>query len=325
MSEKEIVVADIGGTHARFAIADIANGQIAGLNHEVTMESSAHASLQIAWQAYAKKIGRELPRDGAIAVAAPIKGADIYFTNSSWMVRPCLVSKKLNLDRFSLINDFGAVSHAIAALDSTILDHICGPDEPAPQTGVITALGPGTGLGVAHILRSADDYIVTETEGGHIDFAPHDELEDQLLVRLRKAHRRVSAERVVSGPGLQEIYRLLAELEGKQPQQLDDKALWQLALSGKDAVAAAAFDRFCLCLGGVAGDLALAQGAKMVVLAGGLGNRIAERLPSSGFKQRFVAKGRFQSMMEQIPVKQLKHKEPGLYGAAAAFLREHGA
>ncbi len=325
MNANEIVVADIGGTHARFAIADIGDGQNIDITHEVTMESSAHASLQIAWQAYAKEIGQELPRRGAIAVAAPVNGEDVYVTNSSWMVRPSMIGKKLNLDEFSLINDFGAVCNSIAALDSMVLEHVCGPDVSTPETGMITVLGPGTGLGVAHILRSGDQYTVTETEGGHIDFAPHDELEDQLLVRLRKSHRRVSVERVVAGPGLQKIYRLLAELEAATPKLLDDKALWQLALSGEDAIAAAAFDRFCLCLGGVAGDLALAQGGQMVVLAGGLGNRIADRLPSSGFKQRFVAKGRFQSMMEKIPVKQLKHKEPGLYGAAAAFVKEHGS
>lgn len=319
----EIVVADIGGTHARFAIADISDVKNIVLANEVTLPSSSHASLQTAWQAFGEEIGRELPRKGAIAVAAPVSGEDIYFTNSSWMVRPCLIGEKLNLDQFSLINDFGAVCHSIAALNSDMLRPVCGPDTETPEHGVITVVGPGTGLGVAHILRAGDQYTVTETEGGHIDFAPHDAIEDELLARLRKAHRRVSVERVVAGPGLQEIYQLLAELEEKQPQQLDDKALWQLALSGDDSIAAAAFDRFCLCLGGVAGDLALAQGAKMVVLAGGLGNRIAERLPSSGFKQRFVAKGRFQSMMEHIPVKQLIHKEPGLYGAAAAFIREH--
>ncbi|SIN64441.1 glucokinase [Parasphingorhabdus marina DSM 22363] len=320
----EIVIADIGGTHARFAIANISDARNIAIDREVTMECSAHASLQIAWQAYARAIGQELPRRGTLAVAAPVNGEDVCFTNSSWKIRPGLIGEKLKLDQFSLINDFGAVCHAIAALDAIVLDHVCGPDIAAPEKGIITVLGPGTGLGVAHILRSGDEYTVTETEGGHVDFAPHDELEDQLLVRLRKVHGRVSVERVVAGPGLQEIYRLMAQLEGSQAKQLTDKDLWQLALSGDDAIAAAAFDRFCLCLGSVAGDLALAQGAQMVVLAGGLGNRIADQLPSSGFKKRFVAKGRFQSMMEKIPVRQLTHKEPGLYGAAVAFLREHG-
>lgn len=320
---EEIVVADIGGTHARFAIAEINGDADIVLKHEVTMRSADHASLQIAWQAFEKEIGRKLPGKGSIAVAAPVGGDDIYFTNSSWMVRPSLVPEKLGLDEFSLINDFGAVCHAIAALGSPMLEHVCGPDIPVPDSGTITVVGPGTGLGVGHILKLGGEYFVNETEGGHIDFAPHDALEDQLLLQLRELHRRVSAERVVAGPGLQQIYRLLAKLEGAEPKSLDDKSLWQLALSGEDSIASAAFDRFCLCLGGVVGDLALAQGGKMVVLAGGLGNRISPRLPSSGFKQRFVAKGRFQSMMEQIPVKQLLHKEPGLYGAAAAFKKEH--
>jgi len=320
---REVIVADIGGTHARFAIAGIDEDQTITLNHKVTMKTAEHASLQIAWQAYQSAINRSLPEDGAIAVAAPVNGEDVYFTNSSWMVRPALIGEKLGLKKFALINDFGAVCHAVASLGVAMFDHVCGPNTSAPDKGIITVVGPGTGLGVAHIFKDGSTYIVTETEGGHIDFAPHDEIEDQLLSKLRQAHRRVSAERVVAGPGLQEIYQLLAERECVQPQLLDDKSLWQLALSGKDSLASAAFDRFCLCLGGVSGNLALAQGAQMVVLAGGLGNRIASRLPSSGFKQRFVAKGRFQSMMEQIPVKNLLHEEPGLYGAAAAFMRKY--
>ena len=119
------------------------------------------------------------------------------------------------------------------------------------------------------------------------------------------------------------IYNLLAEIEGQPTKDMNDRALWALALSGEDSLAAAAFDRFCLCLGSVAGNLALAHGSKNVVMAGGLGQRIGSALLTSGFRERFVAKGRFQSMMEQIAVKQLIHEEPGLFGAAAAFIKEH--
>lgn len=321
----EIVTADIGGTHARFAIAIVVNGVVTDLEHQVTMESVDHASLQIAWETYSRRIDRDLPRDGAIAVAGPVGGDVIHFTNSSWMVRPGLINEKLRLDRFTLVNDFGAIGHAAAALGSDMFGHICGPDIAAPAEGVITIVGPGTGLGVAHVLRTGDGYQVTETEGGHIDFAPRDEIEDRIVAHLRAAHLRVSAERIVAGPGLQAIYHILSKIEGEPYKSLDDKALWDLALSGEDNVAAAAFDRFCLCLGGITGDLAMAQGAKMVVMAGGLGKRIQGRLPSSGFCERFNAKGRFRSLMEQIPVKQLLHEEPGLYGAAAAFVQEHGA
>lgn len=320
---REIIVADIGGTHARFALASITEGKIARLSDAVTMKSADHASLQIAWQAYAQELGRKLPGEGAIAVAGPVGGDVIYFTNSSWMVRPAQITEKLGLERYTLVNDFGAVGHAVASLDCNMFSPICGPDEALTDQGTICVVGPGTGLGVCHVLHSGAEYHVTETEGGHIDFAPLDPVEDKILGYLRQQHRRVSVERIASGPGLSTIYQVLAAMENREPRNLDDKALWQVALSGDDSIANAAFDRFCLCLGAVAGDLALAQGAKSVVIAGGLGRRIADRLPSSGFRERFTAKGRFQSMMEQIPVKQLLHEEPGLYGAAAAFVQEH--
>lgn len=320
----EIVVADIGGTHARFAIATIDDGKVAGLSNEIKMKTSEHASFQIAWETYGRELGRELPQDGALAVAGPVGGEVIYFTNSSWMIRHALIPEKLKLKRFTLVNDFGAVGHAVAQMDADMFSPICGPDEAFSENGIITVVGPGTGLGVAHIMRKHDDYHVTETEGGHIDFAPLDHVEDQMLAHLRKAHRRVSVERIVSGPGLVIIYQVLAGMEQREARSLSDMEAWDLALSGDDSLAAAAFDHFCLCLGSVTGDLALAQGAKSVVMAGGLGRRIAERLPSSGFRERFIAKGRFQSKMEAIPVKQLLHEEPGLYGAAAAFIQEHG-
>jgi len=320
----EIVVADIGGTHARFAIATIEDGKVAGLRHEIKMKTSEHASFQIAWENYGRELGRDLPQDGALAVAGPVGGEVIYFTNSSWMIRPALIPEKLKLNRFTLVNDFGAVGHAVAQMDADMFSPICGPDQALTSDGIITVVGPGTGLGVAHIMRRHGEYHVTETEGGHIDFAPLDHVEDQILAHLRKAHRRVSVERIVSGPGLAVIYQVLAGMEQREARSLNDMEIWELALSGEDSLAAAAFDHSCLCLGSVTGDLALAQGAKSVVMAGGLGRRIAGRLPSSGFRERFIAKGRFQSKMEAISVKQLLHEEPGLFGVAAAFIQEHG-
>jgi glucokinase len=320
---EEVVVADIGGTHARFAIATIEGQKIVGLAKQVTMKNVDHASLQIAWEAYGREIGRALPASASFAVAAPVGGEVLQLTNSSWMIRPAQLSETLGLDRFTLINDFGAIGHAAALLGPEYFDHICGPDEAMSGPGLISVVGPGTGLGLAHVLQMTGGYLVTETEGGHIDFAPHDQVEDRLLEKLRLTHRRVSVERIVSGPGLQVIYKTFAEMEGRPAQQLDDKTLWELALSGKDSIASAAFDRFCMCLGSIAGDYALTQGASKVVIAGGLGSRIAHRLPSSGFRERFRAKGRFESLMERIPVKQLNHEQPGLYGAAGAFIKEH--
>ncbi|MEY4619509.1 MAG: glucokinase, partial [Pseudomonadota bacterium] len=183
---------------------------------------------------------------------------------------------------------------------------------------------PGTGLGVAHVSRTGGAYHVQATEGGHIDFAPLDAIEDAVLARLRKRYRRVSIERVVSGPGLVDLYETLAAIEGRAVQQYDDKTLWHMGMSGEDSLAAAAVDRFCLSLGSVAGDITLAQGGFAgVVIAGGLGLRIKDSLVRSGFAERFRAKGRFEGLMASIPVKLITHPQPGLFGAAAAYAQQY--
>jgi glucokinase len=229
----------------------------------------------------------------------------------------------LEVDQWVLINDFGAVGHAVAQLPDDEFVHLCGPDEPLPKRGSITVCGPGTGLGVAQVFRGKDRYHIIETEGGHMDFAPLDGLEDAIVKRLRKTYTRVSAERICSGPGIVPIYETLAAIEPKAVESQDDKTLWNMALEGKDDLAVAALDRFCLALGAVAGDLALAHGPKGVVIAGGLGLRLKDKLLESGFAQRFTAKGRFQGLMSSIPVKLITHPQPGLLGAAAAFAQEH--
>ncbi len=315
----EIAAVDIGGTHARFAIARIEDGLVIGLTDEVVLKTAQHASLQTAWQAFAERLRRTPPRSAGIAVACPIGGPVLQLTNNPWIIRPALIPEEMGLDRFSLVNDFGAVGHAVAQLPSDNFRHLFGPDHPLPDPGVISIVGPGTGLGVAMLARSAEGASVIETEAGHADFAPLDSLEDQILARLRQLHRRVSVERVVSGPGLASIHGVLAAVEGRAVAQMDDASLWALALSGSDSLAAAAFDRFCLCLGAVAGDIALVQGAQAVVIAGGLGLRIADRLAGSGFEGRFRAKGRFEGRMAQMPVKLISYPEPGLFGAAVAF------
>lgn len=322
MSEK-IVTVDIGGTHARFAIAEIEGGRVLSLGEATTLHTKDHASFQTAWQDFERQQGGALPRAVAIAIAGPTRGDIIRFTNNPWIIRPALIGEKLGVDHYVLVNDFEAVGHAVAQADESYFERLTGPDEPLPTTGTITVIGPGTGLGVAHVWRDGAEYRVQATEGGHIDFAPLDSIEDAILARLRKRHRRVSIERIVSGPGIVDIYETLAALEGRAIPRLDDKAIWTSALSGGDSLAAAAVDRFCLSLGSVAGDLALAQGASGVVVAGGLGLRIRDSLVRSGFPERFIEKGRFEGFMSALPVKLITHPQPGLFGAAAAFARRH--
>lgn len=319
----ELVSADIGGTHARFAMAEIQNGRVVSLGEPVKMATADHASLQTAWEAYGDMLGRPLPRVAAIALAGPITGEVIKLTNNPWIVRPALVNEKLGLDSHVLLNDFAAVAHAVGALGPEYFSHITGPDMPVPDDGVISIIGPGTGLGVAILIRENGANKVIPTEGGHSDFGPLDGVEDRILARLRQHHRRVSVERVVSGPGLRAIYEILAELEGRDVPPGDDRTLWKFALDGSDSLAAAVLDRFCQCLGAVAGDIALTHGSGSVVLAGGLGLRLSEALANSGFAERFSAKGRYQSLLQSLPVKLITYPEPGLYGAAAAFAERH--
>jgi glucokinase len=319
----ELVAADIGGNHARFALANVERGRVTKLNEAVTLRTAEHASLPTAWEIFGERLGRALPRAVAIAVACPIAGDVLKLTNNPWIIRPALIAERLGVDRVTLINDFGAVGHAVVQVGSEHLRHLCGPDRPLPERGVISIIGPGTGLGVAHVLRREGRNHVIECEGGHIDYAPLDDIEDAILARLRQRYRRVSVERIVSGPGLANIYEGLAAIEGRAVQTGDNKALWTAALAGEDKLAVVALDRFCMVLGSVAGDVALAQGANAVVIAGGLGLRIADLLPHSGFASRFTAKGRFERIMSTIPVKVITHPQPGLFGAAAAFAEEY--
>ena len=321
----ELVSVDMGGTHARFSIATIRDdGQIT-LDEPETIHTKDHASFQTAWEDYRARKGGALPPRVAMAIAGPVGGEVIRFTNNPWIIRPALVKEKLDVDSWCIVNDFEAVAHAVARVDEDQFLHLTGPDNPLASTGRLSVLGPGTGLGVAHLYREPDGtYRVSATEGGHIDFAPLDTIDDAILARLRKRHNRVSIERVVSGPAISDIYQTLAAMEGRPVAEEDDIAIWTRGQDGSDSLAAAAVDRFCMSLGSVAGDIALAQGGfGGVVIAGGLGYRIRETLVKSGFAERFKAKGRFQELMASIPVKLITHPQPGLFGAAAAYAREY--
>jgi len=318
------VAVDVGGTHARFAIASIAGNGDIELSDLVTLHTKDHASFQTAWESYREEMGGTLPNALAMAVAAPVAPDIIRFTNNPWTVAPPQIASILGCARHTIVNDFEAVAHAAARVCEDQFQHLAGPDTALPASDTISVLGPGTGLGVAHFWRDgAGDYRVQATEGGHGDFGPVDAVDDAILARLRKRHSRVSDERVVCGPAIVDIYETLAAMEGRHIKALDDVAIWTAGISGKDSLAAAAVERFCLALGSVAGDIALVQGAGGVVIAGGLGYRIKDTLLASGFAARFTAKGRFSRLMASLPVKLIVHPQPGLLGAAAAYAQQH--
>jgi glucokinase len=321
---KQIVTADIGGTHARFAVATIGDAAGIELGRAVTLKTGEFVSFERAWDAFERHIGTKLPGDLSLAVAGPVTSDGFSLTNNHWQIHPEQIVSQLKLNSIMVINDFVAVAHAVSAINEEMFLHIAGPNKPLPTTGVITIVGPGTGLGAALLLRAGErEYRVVETEGGHIDFAALDSLEDRIVVELRKKFGRASVERLVSGPGLLNIYEVLSKFENRIDAAPDEASLWSVALHRSDQLAAIALDRFCMCLGAVAGDLALAHGASAVVIAGGIGKRLGDRLTSSGFANRFIAKGRFERRLSAMPVKLIDYAEPGLLGAAVAYAGEH--
>lgn len=313
-----IVAGDIGGTHARFALAEVEDGRMVSLGDPVILPTARHEGLPSAWRAYSAMIGEPLPRLAAIAIAGPLTGGPVRFLNSSWVVYPDTIKQDLSLDEVLLLNDFGAMAHAVHALDPQYFAHVCGPDVPLPAHGAISVLGPGTGLGVAVLQRTAAGPVVLETEGSHIHFAPLDEQERLVSERIAVVHGRTSIERIVSGPGLCDITRALMPGEAR-----DDAAIWNAAIAGEEPLPREALGIFLASYGAAAGDLSLAHGATSVVLTGGLTNRLLPLIAASGFHARFLDKGRYRARMEAVPVKLVTHPQPGLFGAAAAFAREH--
>jgi glucokinase len=314
----QIVAADIGGTHARFALVEIEAGARPAPGPMRKYRTREFEGLGAAWAAFARECG-PLPRAAAIAVAAPIEGDSLTFMNSDWRIARHGLAAALGVDRLTLLNDFGAVAHAVslARADETIPLHGSGA---LPADGVVSVIGPGTGLGVA-ILDRRHGVTVIETEAAHIGFCPQGAEEETIARALTARYGRASVERVVSGPGLIDIHRALGGAGDWDAANAGD--LWESAIAGRDSVAARALAILVRCFGAAAGDIALAHGAMGVAITGGLANRIAPSLQGPDFATRFTAKGRYRARMERTPVRLLTLAEPGLLGAAIAFQREH--
>lgn len=311
----KIVAGDIGGTHARFALADLAPGAPPRLGEMRRYRTREHGGLASAWKAFARDSGGDLPRSAALGIAAPIEGDVLRFVNSGWEIERHALQKELGLDRLLLLNDFGAVAYAVSVLPADALEPVCGPAVGLPAEGITTVIGPGTGLGVSILIRRGGRTEVIETESAHIAFAPQTEAEQALERAVRVRYGRCSVERIVSGPGLVEIH---AQLGGVW-DVLDAGTLWAAAVDGSDPLTSEALDLLVGAFGAAAGDVSLAHGSISVVITGGLANRMKERLRSPLFRDRFVAKGRYQGRMERVPVMLSTYPEPGLLGAAVAF------
>jgi glucokinase len=314
------MVADIGGTNARFALTNLQR-EAPRLSHQRSLPCAEFASLQHAAEYYLESVG-EQPARAVIAVASPGGGDEIRLTNRAWSFSRRELQKSLGLDALDVLNDFGAVAWAVPALGPADVETLHGV-QGASLCGPVTVLGPGTGLGVALLTGdAARGCQVVETEGGHVSFAPLGEEEQQIAHWLNARFDRVSNERLLSGAGLSHIDAALAsgdDLSSALDQSAtfrDPAEIVDAALVGHDLIARRALARFCAVLGSVAGDAALIHGAHTVMIAGGIVPRFIPFLRSSAFRERFLAKGRMAAYLESVAVRVITHAAPGLLGAA---------
>lgn len=317
---KQAIVGDIGGTHARFARATCDAGGALTLHHVAKLKTADHTTLEAAYREYVGTLPEAAPGQAVIAVATAVGQDEIRFTNNPWTFRRSQIAQNLGLARVDILNDFGAIARSIPYVGAEHLVPVRDGGPALPAQGVISVVGPGTGLGVAMLVRQPDRDIVIETEGGHVGFAPFDRVEQEIARRLIGRFLRVSVERLISGPGLLMVYEGLAAIEGHAIVPVDDRTLWSKAIDGSDPFARTALERFSAMLGSALGDYALAHGAQAVVIAGGLVPRFTDVLKSSSFLSRFQAKGRFETMMQTIPIFVCTHPDPGLLGAATCLL-----
>lgn len=315
-----LLVADIGGTNARFALALESDAQIE-LADVQELHTADFASLADAVRHYLAGIGRGAPRRAVLAVAAPVAGDEIIITNNPWRFSIPQLRQQLQLSQLRLINDFAAVAYAVTRLQPQHLLPLGAVPTPPAREGEAryAVLGPGTGLGVAHLLRREQRAIVIETEGGHVGFAPGSAEEREVLRVLLDEFPRVSWERLLSGPGLVNLYRALAVTRGLNAQVLQPAEITQRASAGSDVLALHTVELFCALLGAFAGDVVLGSGAwDGVYLAGGVTPRLLPWLQQESFRNRFEAKGRFTALLSRVPTQLITHPHTGLLGAAAA-------
>ena len=322
MNDKTLLVGDVGGTNARFAVARMVDGKPV-LHHHESFPAETYPTFLEGVAAFID--GCEVkPTGGVIAVAGPVTDGEIDLTNSPWRVSEAEL-QTLGLKPVRLINDFEALAWGAPVVPEDMLAKVGGPDEGEPHEA-IAVLGPGTGFGVSALARDHHGQeMALPSEGGHACFAPGDPVEDEILRILRRRYDRVSIERLICGPGLLNMHRALAEIDGRETHIDDPAEITRDALADPRSHCGVTLARFCAILGAVAGDVALTMGARGgIYIAGGIAPRILPFLQASPFRERFERKGRFQDYMAAIPTKVIMHKHAALLGSARVAFAEAG-
>nr|WP_316643620.1 glucokinase [uncultured Roseateles sp.] len=311
------LLADVGGTNARFAWVSAPGAPLSAVAHYRCAE---HGSLHAAISHYLQDHGRPAPLACAIGIANPVLGDEVRMTNHAWSFSISQLQQHLAVARLAVVNDFTALALSLPALPLTQLRQIGGGQAIAGEA--LAVLGPGTGLGVSGLLALADGhYVPVAGEGGHTTLAPNDEEEAAVIARLRLRFGHASAERALSGPGLLNLYLAAADLAGQTAQDLTPADVIVRAREQDDPLCSTAVDLFCRFLGSVAGNLALTLGARGgVYVGGGIAPRLLPELTASRFRERFEGKGRFQGYLAAIPTFVIDSAvSPALIGASRAL------
>jgi len=329
------LLADVGGTNVRFALARPAAAAPLRLDTLRAYRVADHPSLSAAARTYLHDLAEFAPEPATpppahamLALAGRIEGDTAQLTNHSWLIHAPRLRDDLGLDAVRLVNDFTAVGMSLPLLGAADVEPIGPAVQPltrAVRSRTFCVLGPGTGLGVSALVVRGDQVVGLQTEGGHTAFAPADEEQIAVLRQLMARFGRVSVERLLCGSGLVNLLQALCAIAGREAVADAPEAITARAGDRSDALCVRAVELFCELLGSVAGDYALTYGAwDGVYLAGGLLGPLAPWIRRGRFRERFEGKGRFAQAMARVPVALITHPQPGLLGAAACAVTESG-
>lgn len=326
LASKTLLVADIGGTNARFALASLRQGELM-LGPTVSLRTAAYRRLDDALDAVLDAEGRPPLAAAAICAAGPVDeaeegGARISLTNCPWSVTEAAIVRATGVAAPHLMNDFAALALAIPALTPADIRRFGETGAPVPGAPVIV-IGAGTGLGVSALLFDGIHAHAVAGEGGHVDLAPKGPREMAVLSHLQAQFGHVSAERVLSGPGLATLHAALVAIDGAAPAPLTPEEVAIRAHGGECPQSREAVALFCGWLGAVAGDVALTLGARGgVYIAGGIVPGWVAAMPGlfdeKLFRARFEAKGRLEPWMKKIPAFVVTRPDAALLGLARA-------
>lgn len=310
------IVADIGGTNARFALVTGKQGPQFTLEHVNILAGADYLHFEDAVQVYIDSLGGIVPTAACLAIAAPIGGDWVKMTNLPWAFSKLAVQKRFGFEAFDVINDFTAVALSTSRLSSE--DVV--PIRPGQAVGGATkaVLGAGTGLGVAALVNAGDRWLPIPSEGGHVNIAPATSFEADVIKAGMQRFGHVSAEIFISGPGLVNLYHSICDVEGAQALVLAPHEITAQALAGENTVCVTTLTTFCSLAGTLAGNVALTYGARGgVYLAGGVMPRLVDFLKASAFSERFASKGVMSHFVETIPVNLITYNQIAFLGAAA--------